>query len=158
MTETAFWLDKAIRDLSPSEWESLCDGCGKCCTIKHTIKQADRAKGDAGEGDHIIHTNVACAFLDCEKVTCKVYDTRFENYPECVDLTPDNIAEASRWLPSTCGYKLVAQRKDLPDWHPLKTGNPNSTHETGNSMAGQLINRDQVDESTELMLRMDIQT
>jgi uncharacterized cysteine cluster protein YcgN (CxxCxxCC family) len=158
MRDKDFWLTKNPQEMSNDEWESLCDGCGKCCTIKYTVKEANRAANDPGTGDRIIHTNVACTFLNCETATCSVYETRFEKYPNCVDLTPDNIATNSSWLPSSCGYKLVFQGKDLPDWHPLKTGNPNSTLETNNSMAGQLVNRNQIEDLDDLDLRMDIQT
>lgn len=158
MESKPFWLSKNPEAMSTDEWESLCDSCGKCCTLKLTIKEGDRAEKDQGAGDHIIHTNVACAFLNCETATCMVYETRFAKYPNCVDLTPENISTSSSWLPSTCAYKLVFQGKDLPDWHPLKTGNPNSTKETNNSMAGRLINRNKIGDLDDLALRMDIQT
>jgi uncharacterized cysteine cluster protein YcgN (CxxCxxCC family) len=42
-------------------------------------------------------------------------------------------------MPSTCAYKLLWQGKPLPDWHPLVTGDPKSTHASGNSVRGMTV-------------------
>ena len=34
MKKDKFWINKKLTELSHSEWEALCDNCGKCCVIK----------------------------------------------------------------------------------------------------------------------------
>ena len=77
-----------MAEMSPSEWESLCDGCGKCCLNKLEYD-------DTGEIDW---TNVACRLLDHQTCRCKSYAMRKVFVPECVSLTPDNLADID-WLP-----------------------------------------------------------
>ena len=42
--------------------------------------------------------------------------------------------EAFAWLPASCAYRRLPDGKDLPDWHPLLTGDANSVHEAGISI------------------------
>lgn len=126
--EAPFWKIKKMDEMSASEWESLCDGCGRCCLNK-------LEDWDTGE---IHYTNIACSELDCETCRCKSYDFRFEVVPDCIDLTPQKVAEIE-WLPPTCGYRLIKEGKDLPSWHPLISGNSNSVHEAGISVKGRVI-------------------
>lgn len=114
--------------MSGEEWEALCDGCGKCCVCK----LQDEETGE------IELTHVACKLLDIEHCTCTDYANRATKVPECLILTPAKVNQVS-WLPTTCAYRLVAQGKDLPDWHPLLTGNRDSTIAAGQSMSGRLI-------------------
>jgi uncharacterized cysteine cluster protein YcgN (CxxCxxCC family) len=126
--ETPFWRQKSLDEMSTSEWESLCDGCAKCCLEK--LEDMDTGVID--------HTNVACKLLDLETCRCKDYSRRQRFVFDCVKLTPDNIEEI-HWMPSTCAYRLLAEGKDLPEWHPLISGDLNSTYTSGNSSKGRIV-------------------
>lgn len=128
-----FWKTKRLDEMSEAEWESLCDGCGQCCLFK--LEDAD-----TGE---LALTDVACRWLDHDRCACSDYENRQINVPDCVKLTPEN-AGALRWMPQTCGYRLVAEGKDLYWWHPLVSGNPDSVHEAGVSIRGKAVSEDQV--------------
>lgn len=114
----AFWLQKTLEQLNAAEWESLCDGCGLCCL--HKIEHEE-----TGE---VLYSSLICKLYDLQKKTCSDYPNRQQTIPDCISLTPDIVREAY-WLPESCGYRRVAQAKDLPDWHPLKTGLRESTHQ-----------------------------
>jgi uncharacterized protein len=119
-----FWTGKTLAEMSEAEWESLCDGCAKCCLIR----LEDEDTGD-------IHTtDVACKLLNGATCQCKDYANRHQFVPDCVKLTPQNMAELN-WLPKTCAYRLVAEGKPLFDWHPLISGDPESVHQAGASVA-----------------------
>jgi uncharacterized protein len=127
MSEAPFWKTKSLAQMSQSEWESLCDGCGKCCLSKLEDE-------DTGE----IHwTSVACRLFDSGACKCRDYPNRTKKVHDCVQLTPDNVGTIS-WLPSTCGYRLVNEAKDLFDWHPLISGDPDTVHKAGVSVRGRV--------------------
>ncbi|MDD2876404.1 MAG: YcgN family cysteine cluster protein [Acidiphilium sp.] len=123
-----FWRVKRLDQMSEAEWESLCDGCGRCCL--HKLRDDDT-------GD-LEFTNVACRMLNLESCTCRDYANRSREVPDCIALTPSALSEID-WLPPSCAYRLVAERRDLPDWHPLITGNASSTCNAGASVAGRAI-------------------
>lgn len=126
MTEP-FWKTKTLEDMDRAEWESLCDGCGKCCLSKLEDE-------DTGE----IHwTSVACRLFDAGQCSCRDYSHRNALVPDCVILTPQNVRTIA-WLPQTCGYRLVSEGKDLFDWHPLKSGDRESVHKAGISIRGRV--------------------
>jgi uncharacterized cysteine cluster protein YcgN (CxxCxxCC family) len=118
-----FWQAKSLEDMSASEWESLCDGCARCCLVK--LEDEDTAE--------IHFTDIGCALLDAKSCRCLDYRRRKQRVPDCVKLTPAAVRSLS-WLPVTCAYRLVAEGKDLPDWHPLVSGSPESVHEAGVSV------------------------
>ena len=121
-----FWKNKALAEMSEEEWESLCDGCGKCCLIGLEDE-------DTGE---IYLTDVACKLLDGRTCRCKDYLNRKAFVPDCVKLTPENVPTLS-WLPRTCAYRLVHEGRDLYPWHPLLTGDPESVHAANVSVRGK---------------------
>lgn len=127
MSQELFWKTKPLSAMTTAEWESLCDGCGKCCLAKLE---------DADTGD--IHwTSVGCRLFDGAQCRCRDYANRFARVPDCVQLTPDNVGRIS-WLPSTCAYRLLAEGRDLFWWHPLVSGDPRSVHKAGVSMRGRV--------------------
>ena len=134
--QKAFWKTKPISDMSQSEWESLCDGCGKCCLNK-------LENDDTGE---VHYTKIACRLLDNESCKCSQYSIRHQFVPDCIVLTPKNISEHAYWLPKTCAYYLLWKGKDLFDWHPLVSGDTNTVHEANVSVKEKTIAEFEVDE------------
>lgn len=124
----SFWQAKTLQELSEQEWESLCDGCGQCCLQKLEDE-------DTGQ---IAVTNVVCELLDLSTCRCARYERRIQEVPECIDLKRYGEA-AFRWLPVTCAYRLLAEGKDLPTWHPLLSGSAKSVHEAGQSIRSYAI-------------------
>lgn len=131
-----FWESVPLKQMTPGEWEALCDGCGKCCLNKLEFE-------DTGE---VAYTSVACRLLDDATCQCSNYANRRDFVPECVFLTPKSLPKAAYWMPSTCAYKLLYQGKPLPDWHPLLTGDRETTHSSGNSMRGRTVSEYEVAE------------
>lgn len=140
----AFWKDKTLAEMSDAEWESLCDGCALCCM--HKVEEED-----TGE---IFYTNLACRLLDTSTCRCTDYPNRVRRVADCVDLTQDK-GEAFEWLPASCAYRRVAAGKDLPAWHPLLTGDPESVHAAGISMRGSMLSERDTDEWTILQQLTD---
>ncbi|MGD2081844.1 MAG: YcgN family cysteine cluster protein [Chromatiales bacterium] len=132
---TPFWRRKALDALEPAEWESLCDGCGKCCL--HKLEDEDTRE--------IRFTNVACRLLDAATCRCSDYANRSSRVPDCVTLTPE-VLDDPYWLPATCAYRLVAEGKDLPDWHPLVSGDAMSVVRSGHSVCGRVVSEVDADD------------
>tara|TARA_B100000745_G_scaffold214809_2_gene142689 strand:+ start:2299 stop:2739 length:441 start_codon:yes stop_codon:yes gene_type:complete len=112
-----FWEIKKLDEMSRDEWESLCDGCAKCCL--HKIECVD-------SGD-IYFTNVVCQYLDHDSCRCTVYNERHTKVPDCVEFDQRKAVDFE-WLPETCAYRLLAKGQSLPDWHPLISGTTTSVH------------------------------
>ena len=122
-----FWRAKTLEEMSATEWESLCDGCGRCCLIKLEDEDSGR----------ILATDVGCRLFDAGTCRCRDYANRSQEVPDCVTLTPEQV-RTLRWLPPTCGYRLVAEGRDLPWWHPLVSGDPQTVVAAGVSVRGRV--------------------
>lgn len=131
MTDAAddrpFWKRKTLAEMSKAEWESLCDGCGRCCLNKLEYE-------DTGE---IVYTDVGCRLLDGETCRCRDYPNRNALVENCDRLTAQNIRRLN-WLPATCGYRLIDAGRDLYWWHPLVSGDPETVHAAGISVRGRV--------------------
>jgi hypothetical protein len=121
-----FWKTKTLGEMSEEEWESLCDGCGKCCLVGLEDE-------DTGE---IYLTDVACKLFDSGACQCSDYANRQKRVDDCVKLMPENVPELN-WLPKTCAYRLVHQKRDLFWWHPLVSGDPETVHLANVSTRGK---------------------
>ena len=115
-------------ELTSEQWESLCDGCGKCCCIR--LEDEDTGA--------IYITDVVCKLFDSQTCRCSDYPNRSKLVPDCVTLTPDNV-DKLHWMPRTCAYRLVANGQDLPDWHHLVSGSRDTIHEAGMSVQNAVI-------------------
>ena len=131
-----FWRVKRLAEMSRTEWESLCDGCGKCCLIK--LEDPDTAE--------IVHTDVACYLLDLGTCRCGNYAQRGRLVPDCVVLEARTV-EKLRWMPSTCAYRLLAEGKELAWWHPLVSGDPDTIHRAGISVRGRAVSEARVEDA-----------
>ncbi len=124
-----FWDRFGLSELTPEEWEALCDGCGRCCLNK----LEDEETGE------VALTRIACRLLDDETCRCAQYENRRLFVPECIQLTPATIEQHAYWLPRTCAYVRLWRGQNLPDWHALISGDPDAVHEVGVSMRGQTL-------------------
>ena len=128
MAEKPFWEVKRLGEMTPAEWESVCDGCGRCCLVRFEDEET-------GE---VIPTRAACRLLDCETARCMDYPGRQRHVPDCIQLTPQNV-ETLTWMPPTCAYRRLHEGRGLAAWHPLVTGDPHSARRAGLSVAGQVF-------------------
>jgi uncharacterized cysteine cluster protein YcgN (CxxCxxCC family) len=126
-----FWKAKNLADMTATEWESLCDGCGRCCLNK--LEEEGTGK--------LYFTDVGCRLLDGQSCRCRDYPNRLELVDDCLKITPQQLTEID-WLPPSCGYRLVAEGKDLYWWHPLVSGDPDTVHVAGVSVRGRLSGTD----------------
>jgi uncharacterized protein len=126
IAEPPFWKTLALSEMSPAQWESLCDGCGRCCLNKLMYE-------DTGE---IAWTDVACKLLDGDTCRCQDYPNRHRRVPDCQALDAGNVPGLT-WLPPTCGYRLIDEGRDLYWWHPLVSGDPATVHISGISVQGR---------------------
>lgn len=138
MTEP-FWKTKSLTEMTPQEWESLCDGCAKCCLLKLEDE-------DTGE---IAYTRLHCRLLDADLCRCSDYENRKQHVPDCVILTPKSVAEI-KWMPKSCAYRRISEGRGLPDWHHLVSGDRNRVHEEGHSIMGDTVSEDTVFEEDQI--------
>ncbi len=123
----SFWHDKPLREMTDAEWESLCDGCARCCMVK----LEDEDTGD------VHYTSLVCDLLDLDSCRCTRYPRRHELVPDCIEFDAD-LAARLRWLPKTCAYRRLAEGRGLAAWHPLVSGRRESVHEAGISVRGRV--------------------
>ena len=123
-----FWQVKTLEDMTREEWESLCDGCARCCLVK--LEDADTAE--------IHFTDVGCTLLDAKTCRCRDYRRRQSRVSDCVKLTPETVRSLS-WLPVTCAYRRLAEGRGLAWWHPLVSGSPDTVHSAGVSVRGRVV-------------------
>jgi uncharacterized cysteine cluster protein YcgN (CxxCxxCC family) len=130
---TDFWNSKSLAEMTPQEWESLCDGCGRCCL--HKLEDVDSGL--------LFYTNVACRLLDEHHCRCTSYPERMHLVPDCLQLSADDGSQFN-WLPASCAYRKLANGQPLEWWHPLVSGDPGSVHQAGISVRGRVVSETQV--------------
>jgi uncharacterized cysteine cluster protein YcgN (CxxCxxCC family) len=126
--EVPFWRRKSLSQMTDSEWESLCDGCGRCCLNK--LEEDESAV-------ETFYTDVGCRLLDGQTCRCRDYKNRLDLVDDCVQLTPESLKRI-KWLPPSCAYVLLGQGHDLYWWHPLVSGDPETVHAAGVSVRGRV--------------------
>ena len=131
-----YWNNTPLHELSHEQWEMLCDGCGKCCL--HKLQDEDT--------NAVFYTRVACKLLDTKSGGCQDYDQRFSRVPDCMDVAKMLPSEMA-WLPNSCAYRLRADNKPLPQWHPLISGKQSSVHKETKSIRGRVVSEVDVDEA-----------
>jgi uncharacterized cysteine cluster protein YcgN (CxxCxxCC family) len=131
MPARPFWRTKTLEQMTASEWESLCDGCGLCCLVRFEDE----------ESELVVPTRVHCKLFDPCACACTDYADRTQHVPDCIKLTPGNI-EALGWMPLSCAYRRLHEGRDLAAWHPLVSGDRQSVHRAGVSVRGQTISEE----------------
>ena len=130
-----FWQQLSLEKLTPEEWESLCDGCARCCIVK--FEDIDTSE--------ILYTDVVCSLLDIHRCQCTDYINRHQLVATCLVLTPSLVRQLT-WMPDTCAYRRLAAGETLAEWHPLISGDPNSVHRAGISVRGKVISEKDIPE------------
>jgi hypothetical protein len=128
-----FWNTKTLEEMTTDEWESLCDGCGRCCL--HKLEDIDSGL--------YFYTNVACRLLDRETCNCRDYPNRVSLVKDCLVLSATDH-EHYTWLPTTCAYRRLANGMDLEWWHPLVSGDPDTVHEAHISVRNRTVSENEV--------------
>lgn len=139
-----YWKRKSLAEMNPTEWEGLCDGCALCCM--HKLEDEDT--------DEVFYTDIACRLLDIATCRCTDYLNRAKKVADCLLLSVDE-PETFAWLPHSCAYRRLANNQELPDWHPLLTGDPDSVHDAGISVRDYAISENETTEYTVLRQMSD---
>lgn len=138
MTEqkSEFWRELSLYEMSTEQWESICDGCGKCCLQQ--LEDESSAQ--------LVFTDIVCDLLDTDTCRCTDYTHRSIRVPNCMSMNPDNVAECAEFAPPSCAYRLLLQGEELPVWHHLRSGSKQTIHKLEKSVAGRVVKRTVVDE------------
>jgi uncharacterized cysteine cluster protein YcgN (CxxCxxCC family) len=134
MSDTPFWECKTLDEMTDTEWESLCDGCGQCCL--HKLVNEETAD--------VFYTRVACSLFNTQNARCRNYPKRFTKVKDCLDVRSMTSSELG-WMPKTCAYRRIHEHQPLPLWHPLLTGDAESTRSAGMTVTGWAVNEETVD-------------
>jgi uncharacterized cysteine cluster protein YcgN (CxxCxxCC family) len=139
----AYWDTIPLEHMSDEQWESICDGCGKCCL--HKFIEDEAAEEDMQPTEHIeqgetIHfTNIVCGLLNTKTCSCSQYHRRTELVPDCVKLTKDNL-DSIFYMPNSCSYRRLYEGRGLPSWHPLlNRGKKAAMHKADMSIRGKTV-------------------
>ncbi|MFQ3235339.1 MAG: putative cysteine cluster protein YcgN (CxxCxxCC family) [Paraglaciecola sp.] len=137
-----FWLTTPLEKMNESQWESICDGCAKCCLHKFieddgVEEAATTSHIEAGEQVH--YTNIACSLLNTKTCNCTQYEQRTKLVPDCVKLTKKNIDDIF-FMPTSCSYRRLHEGRGLPSWHPLLNKDKKAKmHKVGMSVRGKTV-------------------
>lgn len=128
MSDTDFWRHTDLLKMNHEQWESICDGCAKCCLHQLEDEQTEQ----------LVFTDVACELLDIGTCRCSDYENRSARVTSCMKMTPDNVQECAEYAPPSCAYRLLLEGKDLPHWHHLNTKDSDTIHQAGESVLGRI--------------------
>lgn len=124
-----FWERKTLKQMSKREWESLCDGCARCCVFRLEDEQTGERIG----------TNVCCDLLNTDTCRCTDYPRRSIRQPQCITLTASMLTKDASWLPGSCAYRRIAEGQGLEWWHPLVSGTSQTVVDAGITVRGRVI-------------------
>lgn len=134
-TETTPFWERPLNTLTDSEWEQLCDGCGRCCLKKLSDK----------ESGQVYYTRVICRYFEQRSSRCQCYASRTVKVPDCLRVRDHDLATL-HWIPATCAYILRHEGKPLYDWHPLIAGNRKKMEAEGIAVTGRVLSEEYVHE------------
>jgi uncharacterized cysteine cluster protein YcgN (CxxCxxCC family) len=123
-----FWQTKQLHEMTHSEWESVCDGCAKCCLVQLQDEETEQ----------LVFTSIACDLLNAGSCQCSDYANRSTKVPSCMTMTPETVEECAEFAPASCAYRLLLEGKPLPPSHHLLSGSRETIHQTGNSVRGRI--------------------
>lgn len=124
--------------MTEHEWESICDGCAKCCLLQ--------LEDDSSQ--QLVFTDVACHLLDRHTCRCTDYQNRSERVPSCMTMNRKNVEQCAAFAPPSCAYRLLLEGKPLPEWHHLRSGSADTVHLQGRSVRGKARSEKQLGDSS----------